>query len=286
MTSRLKILSVLVFAGLLLSTSSVSRSQSRAPQTANIAPPAAANQADVEAAIALLCKPADFIRSQNGNVSGCKSCPKGTDFFGQNMGEWELRNSLTGHFTSAQGNELIVGGFNCDSHANNFGGSFLFSLESGKPQLLKYDNGLITDTCHKFRYSDGQDFLICRGGWSGQGMNDSHIFLSRFDAKGQDADTVIFATSDATASCGDDSRTKVPSSAIKDIKFSNKVSGELTGITITATFGEVTCGQVSVKRAPGKDFPSVKTYELHYNFDGKQFTIAPESKAALKAFPE
>ena len=171
------------------------------------------------------------------------------------MGEWELRNSLTGHFTSAQDNELIVGGFNCDSHANNFGGSFFFSLKSGKPLLLKYDNGLITDTCHKFRYSDGQDFLVCRGGWSGQGMNDSHVFFSRFDAKGQDADTVIFGTSDATANCGDDSKTKVPSSGIKDIKFSSKVSGELTGMTITATFGQVTCGEVNVKRAPGKDFP-------------------------------
>ena len=245
-----------------------------------------ANQADVEAAVALLCKPADMIRSQNGKVSGCKACPKGTDFFGQNMGEWELRNALVGHFTSAQDNELIVGGFNCDSHANNFGGSFIFSMKTGKPRLLKYDDGLITDSCHKFRYADGREFLVCRGGWSGQGMNDSHVFLSRFNATGKNSDTVIFGTSDATANCDDDPTTKVPSSGIKDIKFSSKGSGELTGMTITATFGQVTCGEVSAKRAPGKGFPSVKTYDLRYNFDGKQFTIAPESKAALKTFPE
>jgi hypothetical protein len=66
----------------------------------------------------------------------------------------------------------------------------------------------------------------------------------------------------------------------------SKDSGELTGMTIIATFGQVTCGEVNTKRAPGKDFTSVKTYELHYTFDGKQFTIAPESKAALKAFPQ
>jgi hypothetical protein len=285
MTCRARLLCFFVFVSFSISTSSVCRSQSRAGSTATAAS-TTTNQADVEAAVALLCKSTDVIRSQNRNISGCKSCPKGTDFFGQNMGEWELRNSLTGHFTSAQEDDLIVGGFNCDSHANNFGGSFIFSMKTSNPRLLRYDSGLVTDSCHKFPYADGREFLVCRGGWSGQGMNDSHIFLSRFDAAGKNSDAVIFGTSDATASCGDDPATKVPSSGIKDIKFSSKDSGELTGMTITATFGQVTCSEVSAKRAPGKDFSSVKTYELHYNFDGKQFTIAPESKAALKVFPE
>jgi hypothetical protein len=285
MTSRARLLCFFVLLCLSLSTSFACRSQGRAAQPADSVAPAA-NQADVEAAVATLCKPADVIRSRNGNASGCKSCPQGTDFFGQNLGEWELRNSLAGHFTSAQDNELLVGGFNCDSHANNFGGSFVFSLKSGKPRLLKYDNGLMTDRCHKFPYADGREFLVCQGGWSGQGLNDSTVVLVRFGAKGQDSDTVIFRTSDATANCGEDPTTKVPSSGIKDIKFSSKDSGELTGIAIIATFGQITCGEVNKKRAPGKEFPSVKTYELHYNFDGKQFTIAPESKAALKAFPQ
>src|SRR5580693_1191978 len=131
MTFRARIFVVFALACLSLTTSSTCRSQGRAAQVSNAAAPSA-NQADVEAAVALLCKPADIIRSQNGNASGCKNCPEGTDFFGQNMGEWELRNSLPGHFTSANANELLVGGFNCDSHANNFGGSFLFSMKSGK----------------------------------------------------------------------------------------------------------------------------------------------------------
>jgi hypothetical protein len=285
MTSCARLLCFFVFACVSLSTSSACRSHGRAAQSANSVEPAA-NQNDVEAAVSLLCKSADIIRSKNGNVSGCKSCPAGTDFYGQNMGEWELRSSLSGHFTSAQDNELLVGGFNCDSHANNFGGSFIFSLKSGKPRLLKYDNGLMTDRCHKFPYADGREFLVCQSGWSGQGLNDSTVVLVRFDAKAQDSDTVIFRTSDATANCGDDPKMKFPSSGIKDVKFASKDSGQLAGMTITATFGQVTCGEANAKRAPGKEMPSVKTYELHYNFDGKQFTIAPESKAALKAFPE
>ncbi len=270
---------------LLISTSTVCHGQGRATQTLNATTPTP-NQADVEAAVALLCKPADTIRSQNGNASGCKACPKGTDFFGQKMGEWELRNALAGHFTSAVDNELIVSGFNCDSHANNFGGSFIFSLKTGKPQLLKYDSGLITDTCHKFRYADGREFLACRGGWSGQGENDSSVFLTRFDAAGKNADDVTFRTFDSTATCGDDSTVKVPSSGIKNIEFSSKDSGELSGMTITATIGQVTCGEVNAERALGKEMPSVKTYELHYIFNGRQFGITPESEAALKLFPQ
>jgi hypothetical protein len=285
MNYRARILSVFVLACLSLSTSPACRSQGRAAQPANTTAPAA-NQADVEAAVALLCKPADIIRSQNGNASGCKSCPQGTDFFGQNMGEWELRNALAGHFTSAVDNELIVSGFNCDSHANNFGGSFIFSLKTGKPQLLKYDSGLLTDTCHKFRYADGREFLACRGGWSGQGENDASVFRTRFDAAGKNTDDVTFRTFDSTATCGDDFTVKVLSSGIKNIEFSSKDSGELTGMTITATFGQVTCGEVNAKRAPGKEMPSVKTYELHYTFNGRQFVITPESKAALEVFPQ
>jgi hypothetical protein len=285
MSYRAKILCCFVLACLSLTTSSVCRSQGRSPQVANTAAPAA-NQADVEAAVALLCKPADLIRSQNGNASGCKSCPEGTDFFGQNMGEWELRNSLSGHFTSAHDDELLVGGFNCDSHANNFGGSFIFSLKSGKPQLLRYDNGLLTDQCHKFSFADGREFLVCRGGWSGQGLNDSSVFMAQFDAAGKDADTLIFTTSDATATCVGDSTTVVPESHINDVQFVSKEPGQVTGMAIVATHGDVTCAEAQMKPPPGKNTPSVKTYELQYLFDGTKFTVAPRSKSTLRVFAQ
>jgi hypothetical protein len=254
------------------------------PPTNAIAPEV--KSADIEAAVRMLCAPADIIRSQNGDASGCKKCPKGTEFYGENMGEWELRHAITGHFTSANADNLIIDGFNCDSHAQNFGGSFIFSISAGKLRLLRYDTALITEQCHKSRYADAREFLVCQGGWSGQGENNESVFLARFDAAGKDDSTIIFTTSDATATCGDDLSVKVPSSGIKDIKFASKGSGELNGMTITATFGQVTCREVNAKHAPGKEMSTVKTYELHYNFDGKQFTIAPESKAALKAFPE
>jgi hypothetical protein len=270
---------------LLISTSTVCHGQGSAQQSATSNAPSG-NQADVDAALALLCKPADIARAKSGSITGCKSCPKGTDFFGEETGGWNFISSTVGHFSSAHDNNLFIDGANCDSHASDWGGSFLFSMNSGKPLLVRYDQGLHTDGCHKFAYVDGREFLVCRGGWSGQGYNDSSVFLARFDSAGKDTEALVFTTSDATATCGDDGSVKVSSSSVKDIEFSTEDSGGLTGMTIKATFGEVTCGEVSAKHAPGKVFPSVKTYELHYNFDGKQFTIAPESKATLKAFPQ
>jgi hypothetical protein len=70
------------------------------------------------------------------------------------------------------------------------------------------------------------------------------------------------------------------------MKFSAKDSGELTRLTITATNGTLSCAQAKVKPEPGKEPASMKTYEIEFLFDGKQFTVAPGSKAALRAIPQ
>jgi hypothetical protein len=283
MCLTISLLKIFTFALLFVAPSCFGQSKPASPTNA-IAPAVA--PADIEAAVAALCAPRDIIRSNNGSASGCKTCPKGTQFYGQNMGEWELRNATAGHFTSARDNNLILDGFNCDSHSQNFGGSFVFTLSASKPRLLKYAMGLITEQCHKFPFADGREFLVCRGGWSGQGENTGVIFMVRFDATGKENQTNIFTTTDTKATCGDVAETIVEGSNIKDTQFVIKSSGQMTEMTITATSGKLTCAEANAKRAQGVDPPSVKTYQLKYLFDGKQFTIAPESKSALKAFPE
>ena len=286
MTSHARILSFSLLACLLLATSSTCHCQNHGAQSTNSVAPAA-NQDDVEAAIALLCKPADITRSKTGSISGCKNCPEGTDFRTPNSGDtWTFVGAMTGHFTSAHEEILAVDGAGCDSHAMNWGGTYIFSRSSGKLRLIRYDQGLHTDGCHKFRHADGREFLVCRGGWTGQGENVSSVFLARFDAAAKDTETTVFVTTDTTGMCGDDSSRKVDETRIVDMKFASKDSGDLTGMTVTATYGKITCGQAGVKRAPGVEPQSVKMYELHYTFDGKQFTIAAESKAALNAFPK
>jgi hypothetical protein len=188
--------------------------------------------------------------------------------------------------TSAHDDNLILDGSNCDSHASNFGGSFVFSIISGKPKLLKYDQSLRTDQCHKFPYADRREFLVCRGGWSGQGEYDSYFFLARFDVTGKSSQTTIFSTRNTASSCSSGSGESVEGSDIKDAKFDAKASGELTSMTITATNGTMTCAQAKAKKASGKDPASMKTYEIEFLFDGKQFTVAPASRTAFRVFPQ
>jgi hypothetical protein len=240
---------------------------------------------DIEAAVALLCKPADIDRSKTGSITGCKTCPKGTDFYSQNMGGWYFGAATAGHFTSAHDDNLILDGSNCDSHASNWGGSFVFSMVSGKPKLLRYDQRLRTDQCHKFAYTDGHEFLVCRGGWSGQGEFDAYFFLAKFDATGKDTQTVFFRTRNTAGSCGGEGES-VEGSDIKDAKFDAKDSGELTSMTIIATNGTMTCAQAKAKKVSGKDPASMKTYEIQFLFDGKQLIAAPASKASLRVFPQ
>jgi hypothetical protein len=106
-------------------------SQSPSPLQVNTAS-AGVRVAEVEAAVEAICPVRDITRSKNGGVSGCRVCPQGTDFSGDTKSNWELYAETPGHFTFPQDDDLLLDGMGCDSHANNFGGSFMFSLKSGK----------------------------------------------------------------------------------------------------------------------------------------------------------
>jgi len=282
MRMTIRSLKIFTLALIFLAPACSAQTKPAAPSSAGTS---AASAADIEAAVSLLCKPADIDRSKTGSITGCKTCPKGTDFYSQNMGGWYFGAATSGHFTSAHEDNLILDGSNCDSHASNWGGSFVFSMVSGKPKLLRYDKSLRTDQCHKFPYADGHEFLVCKGGWSGQGEFDANFFLARFDPTGKSSQTIIFSTRNTAGSCGGEGES-VEGADIKDAKFDAKDSGALTSMTITATNGTMTCAQAKAKKASSKDPASMKTYEIQFLFDGKQFTVAPASRAAFRAFPQ
>lgn len=235
---------------------------------------------DIESAVSLLCQAKDIKRGKNGGVEGCRTCPEGTSLRGS---EWEIYAQTPGHFTSAQVDNLILDGTGCDSHADNFGGSFVFSIELGKARLMHYNPGLITDQCHKFAYSDGRNYLICRGGWSGQGEADPYVFMASFDTKGVGSSFNLIALRDTTGTCGDDSSQIVRESEIKDVQFTPANSEKITGVTVTATFANLRCSRVAASAKPktAKPEPAVKTYEVEFVFDGKRFRATPESRTML-----
>ena len=244
-------------------------------------PSAEVREADVEAAVSLICLARDIMRSKDGAVSGCRVCPANTDFSGETNNKWEFSAAIPGHFTSPQDDNLLLDGAGCDSHANNFGGSFMFTLKSGKARLLKYDRGLVTSRCHEFSFPGGRDFLVCQGGWTGMGENDGTVFMTAFDVSGKDITTNLVGVRDSTYSCGGDPMEGVRNSEIRDIKFSTRDSGEIAGLTVTATLGIIKCSQVKIGEKEQEQPAGVKTYEIEFLYDGKRFSVAPGSKAAL-----
>ena len=245
---------------------------------------AGARASDIESAVGAICKSGDITRSKDGRVSGCHTCPKGTDSYGESHSNWEMYAETPGHFISAQDDNLILDGTGCDSHANNFGGSFIFSIKDGKARLVRYDQGLVTSQCHKFAYKDGRDFIVCRGGWGGQGENDENVFMAAFAATGKETVTRLISTSDTRGTCLDDPTQVVQEAEVSSIKFVPQDSGQITGMTVTATLGNIKCSQVDSGSKSGKTAGTVKTYEIEFLFDGQHFNATPASKAALRRF--
>jgi hypothetical protein len=256
---------------------------------------AGAPAADIEAAVGLICPAPAITRSKDASASGCSVCPRVTDFHGYGHSSWEMYAETSGHFTAPQDDNLLLDGTGCDSDASNNGGSFMFSFQSGKPRLLKYNRGLVTSQCHKFAYADGRDFLVCKGGRYLQGEGVGAVFMASFGTDGNSVTTNLITATDTTGTCGSDRSTVVRESDIKDIHFSPKSPGstnpvapgestQIAGLTITATLGNVKCSQVAAGKKTGSLPASVKTLAIEFQFDGKHFNVAPASRAALNRF--
>jgi hypothetical protein len=201
------------------------------------------------------------------------------------MGDgWGVYGTTFGHFTSPTDDNLLLSGAGCDSHAMNWGGSFLFTFNQGQPKVVRYDQGLITDKCHKFALAGGREFLVCQGGWTGQGENVSTVFSAAFDATGKDTQEFLFSTTDTGGNCGDPNDTQVRFTSVQDVQFTSKDPGVPSGMTITAYLADLTCAKLLAKRAPGALPAGVKTYKIEFAFDGKEFQPSPASKATLKLF--
>jgi hypothetical protein len=239
---------------------------------------------DVEAAAGTICHSHDITRSKDGNVSGCRVCPEGTDFYGDGHSGWEIYAETPGHFTSPQDDNLLLDGTGCDSHASNFGGSFMFALKSGKARLLRYDQGLATEQCHKFAFADGRDFLICRGGSTFQGESSETIFMAAFDGAGKAAVTKLISAANTRDTCHGDIKFSTKRSTQSGQSGASGESAETTGMTITAMQGSGDCSQAQRDEKTGKPSRAVKSYDIEFLFDGQHFDVAPASRTALSRF--
>lgn len=239
--------------------------------------------ADVESAIGLLCSQKNMARNKDGRVTGCRVCPAGTAFAEMNDSHLDIDAEMPGHLTSARADNLILDADGCEPHSNNYGGSYVFAIEGGKARLMRYNAGLITDQCHKFAYADGRDYLICRSGWGGQGEADEFVSMVTFAGMGKGTETILLSVRDTTGECQGALIEVARKSEIKNTRFTPADAAQITGLTIEATLGSVSCASFDEegKLKPGVKQPVVKSYDVEFAFDGKQFKVTPASRAAL-----
>ena len=248
---------------------------------------AGAKQADIEAAVRLICPTGKTTHGKDGKLSGCAVCPKGTDFHGQANTAWEMYAETPGHFTSAKDDNLLLDGTGCDSHANNFGGTFVFSVAGEKVRLLHYENGLTTNQCQKFAYADGRNGLVCRGGWSGQGLSELTVFVTSFGVSGKAMTKVLVHATDTTGTCGEDKTQVVKQGGISEVNFmpgAHAAAAVVGGLIIKAYTGDVKCSIAEAAQKTRRAPASVKNYTIEFTFDGQQFRVAPGSRSLLAKF--
>lgn len=258
-----------------------------------------ADENAVEMALAVICPTGDILRTPNGKVAGCRRCPVGTDFQSIEGLEWTLQKATFGHFTAPDARNIILSGRGCGSHASYFGGSFMFVLQSGRPQLLAYNQALITERCQSLRFHDARDFLVCEDRSGGQGIGWAFIYIATFDQDGKTQATPLFITEDTVGTCGENDMGKpvgpVQSSSIQEVQYADLNGDGLPDISITATLGtrllsereRKTCGHNlgNWERSEAPVPIATKKYQVDFLFDGKNFRPAAASKRVLRLFP-
>jgi hypothetical protein len=238
----------------------------------------------------LICPASKISHGKDEKVSGCGTCPRGTDFYGQGRSKWEVYAATPGYFTSPKDDSLLIDGQGCDSDASENGGTFVFAINAGKVKLVRYEKGLITDECFKFAFAEGRDGLVCRDGSYLQGEGDERVFVTSFDATGKPVVKTLVHATDTTGTCGGDGAQTVRRWEFTDIQLvrapgSETAAGksaQITGLMIQERIGNVTCSDVAKERKSQTGASSVKTYTVKFTFDGRQFKMDPASKVVVQ----
>lgn len=261
-----------------------------------------ANQ--IAEALADICPNGEVTKTSDGRATGCRGCPAGTAFQDE-RGEgwsWELRSSTAGHFTSKADN-LLLSGAGCEPHSLDFGGSFLFILRPDRPELLTYNQGLITDHCHKLRADNGRDDLVCQNAYGGQGTTWRFVYLVSFEADGKSRREPIFTAIDTIDTCGYgpegiEITGPVQHSEIEAVSFPDLNGDGRADLLITASLGKklLTQGEreMCMQKTGTMNWDSyepavavpTKDYRIEFLFDGKRFRVTPRSEATLELFPK
>ncbi len=259
-----------------------------------------ASPVTVAKALAQICPSNAIIRNAASEPAGCQVCPPGTTserlgMPGQQEGRWVVSGKTLGRFTSADSVNLLLEGDGCEPHANNFGGTFVFSLREGSPKLLRYDAGLMTSPCRELRLRDGRNFLVCENDWQNQGWQSSFVYSLVFGVDGEARRTFLFMTHDSTGTCGDPTAVNagdrvIQASDIRSVRFLDLNGDGLPDLVLKVALGKKRMTAAEWKEcwdaSSGFNGPSIPTriYTIRYLFDGNTFHPTASGRATLKLF--
>jgi hypothetical protein len=226
----------------------------------------------------------------HNNDSGCDVCPKDAN---SGAGKWELKAVFPGHFVSPSSEDALVSGSGCESHADDFGGSFLLTKQGLSWHKVRYVAGLIAFDCHKLTGSDGRDRLICGKADSWQGdqvssvcIHDPGVDLIETDtldaqfARGHALDNrgdCFFGVEDTTGGMAE----SFQRGFIQRVEFAGIPLTHRTRIVVFARMGRANVPEeVVTKGATGAGpNPTVATLPRRYEFtfDGAKVLPAPNN---------
>jgi hypothetical protein len=223
---------------------------------------------------------------EGGKVDGdsCSKCPNSDD------GPWAISSVITGHFSSAGSEEVIVSSDSCYPQYPGIGIQVLLGKRNGK--WIKLEDSMSSrDACTRRKMPSGREFLICESWGYHRDGEVSHSLSTAMVEDDKLAGRELFRASDTTAQCWEGT---AENAEIKDVVF----HGLDISITATAGFFQMNGRRLEQCRAAFADAvqttgkgvkqypqpPAVKTYKIQYLFDGKGYTLTPASRAAAALF--
>jgi hypothetical protein len=229
----------------------------------------------------------------HAQTAGCDVCPTGTFF---RTGRWDLRSVIFGHFVSPASEDVILGGWNCESHANGNGGSFLLTRSDAHWRLVNYAAGRIVEDCKKLKGSDGRDRLVCMGSDQHIGIGDSFLYVldpALFDR--QEGLNIFFRVSDSLGSCSTlvrDGLSAVESGEIEHVVFAKTLDTGVITIIVDARLSRAFLPHASLEDCnihlkPGEERlrPGIRTElrRFQFLFDGKAMRAAASNPRMHRA---
>ena len=72
---------------------------------------------------------------------------------------------LSGHFLSAESDDVLVSAERNEGHVDRYGGTLLMTRQAGRWKPLWYQSGTITARCMKVHAASGRDIPVCETGY-------------------------------------------------------------------------------------------------------------------------